>query len=150
MRANLLISTSIGVVALLALLSTIGWDERAALFPRTIAVVMLLVVIAETVRTLTGPPVPIRARGEDDVDSTAAGRRAAAFVGWLLAFLAAIWVIGFQLGLTVAAIAYLRFAAAEGWRETAVVSAVIFATVRTMEDLLHIPFAPGLVTTLLR
>jgi hypothetical protein len=155
-----LIAAGIAFVATLALVTSLGWDERARLFPQTIAIALLVLAVAEGISSARASRAP---RGDDgpatqemapkatpEVAPEIATRREAVFVAWLLVFLVAIWLIGFELGFALGTVAYLRITAREGWRATVLLAAATFGAVWALENVLHVSFAPGLLLDLPR
>jgi hypothetical protein len=72
-----------------------------------------------------------------------ARRRAYAIVGWLLGFLAAIWMLGFPAGGTLGTLAYLKLAAGERWPISVAISAGTAVFFWLMINFLNTPFPRG-------
>jgi hypothetical protein len=70
-------------------------------------------------------------------------RRAYSIVGWLLGFLAAIWMLGFPAGGTLGTLAYLKLAAGEGWPISVAISAGTAVFFWLMINFLNTPFPRG-------
>lgn len=70
-------------------------------------------------------------------------RRTAAIIGWILGFAATIWLAGFQIGVALATLLYLR-SAGEGWLAAGGVTAGVLAAVVLVFDCgMHVFFAEG-------
>jgi hypothetical protein len=139
---------------------------QARLFPVVIGVTGLLLtavyLVAELVRVrrlgrLALEPAP--ASSLDTADDELAGeavpaavrrRRTYAILGWILGFTLAAWLLGFIVAVPLVTLAYLRFGARESWRLSAayaVASGLLFYGL--FDQVVHIPFEPGLLLSLL-
>lgn len=73
-------------------------------------------------------------------------RRTAKIFGWIFGYLAAIWLLGFSVGLTLCAFLQLKLDGRENWPITLVLTSFAGAlTYGFFERLLHIPFPRGLL-----
>lgn len=78
-----------------------------------------------------------------DADPAEERRRTAVIIGWVLGFAAAIWLAGFQIGVALATLLYLR-SAGEGWLAAGGVTAGVLAAVVLVFDCgMHVFFAEG-------
>jgi putative tricarboxylic transport membrane protein len=124
------------------------WEIKARLFPWVIGIpllgmlaVLLAVQLARHLRDadLSG--------GGIAMDATAR-RRAYAIIGWLLGFLAAIWVLGFPIGGTLGTLAFLKFGAREKWPISLAISAGTAIFFVLMINGLNTPFPKGTLVEL--
>ena len=127
------------------------WELKARLFPWAIGIPVLALLVALLVRQLTilmnksplhsaEAPSP----GESDpVQAAVARRRTYSIVGWLLGFLAAIWLLGFPVGATLGTLAFLKLSAGEKWPMTLAISAGTAAFFVIMIQGLNTPFPRG-------
>ncbi len=154
-RAELLFCAFIVAVLAGALWVSLGWSQRAGLFPWVVLVPTLLLAVWQLVddaRGKTAPPATVVGdEGEAEALDTAAlsatmGRRGAAVVAWILGFFAAIVLVGFAIGGGIGSLLYLRLMAGERWR---VAIAYGLATALLLEvvfrGLIGIPFPAGVV-----
>jgi hypothetical protein len=137
----------------LALLAAVGaavytarlWEIKARLFPWAIGIPLLVMLVAITLFQIAAlrrgtdtrkapeassslAPAEESAETEAEREASAAEarlerRRGLQIVGWLLGFLAAIWVLGFTIGGTLCSLAYLKLAAKERWPISLAISA---------------------------
>jgi hypothetical protein len=119
------------------------WEIKARLFPWVIGIpllgmlaVLLAVQLARHLRDAdpSGGGLPTDA---------AARRRAYAIIGWLLGFLAAIWVLGFPVGGTLGTLVFLKFGAHEKWPISLAISAGTAIFFVLMINGLNTPFPRG-------
>ncbi|HEY0580951.1 MAG TPA: tripartite tricarboxylate transporter TctB family protein [Chloroflexota bacterium] len=132
------------------------WDLQARLFPWAIGIPLAVLLVIEAVRSLRQPKLAAAVSGgatatseedagELDLSTPEARRRFALICGWLLGFAVSIWLLGFPVGGTLAAAAYLRLTAREGWLATALLCVGIAAFFYLGMEFLKVPFPPGLL-----
>lgn len=139
----------------LALAAAFAWavyqarvfPEGARLFPLAIALPALALAVLQaalSLRARASAPAEERAADEDALQGAVRARRTAEISAWILGILAAVFLFGFLLAVPLAAIAYLRIAAREGWFASVTVAALCWALVFGVFDrLLHVPLPPG-------
>ena len=132
-----------------ATVTALALPEGAKLFPLAIAIPSLVLAVLLAVISLRsrGTTVPSKPPDPDDdptltpEDQT---RRTAEIALWFLGIFAAVYLLGFLVAIPVSAIAYLRFAAREGWVPSAAVAALCWLVVFGVFDrLLHVPLPAG-------
>ena len=123
-----------------------GWSEGARLFPLAIAlpaVALALLQAALSLRARASVPVE-DAADEDALQGAVRARRTAEIGAWILGIFAAVFLLGFQLAVPLAALAYLRLAARESWLASGAVAALCWGLVYGVFDrLLHVPLPVG-------
>jgi hypothetical protein len=154
-RSELLFCFVIVVVLGAALWASLGWNQRAGLFPWIVLVPTIALALWQLVddaRGKTTPPtVVVGEQGEaaaldTELTSGEMARRGAGVVGWILGFFAAIWLLGWAIGGGVASAAYLRFAAHERWRVSIVYGVIAFLLLDIVfRQMLLIPFTVGTI-----
>ena len=123
-----------------------GFGLRAGLFPWAIGIPMLalaLVLLALQVAGRERVPAPGWAPPGPEIAPPEVARRTAVILGWIVGYLAAIWLLGFVIGGTLCTF-LLLVGSRERWpvalAETAAVGALVYLVfVRA----LHVPFPPG-------
>lgn len=136
------------------------FPEGARLFPLAIALPALALALLQaalSVRARASAPaeevadmadVPDIA-GEDTLEGPERARRTAEITAWILGVFAAVFLLGFLLAVPLAAVAYLRIAAREGWLPSVAVAGLCWALVFGVFDrLLHVPLPPGVLLRL--
>ncbi len=136
------------------------FPEGARLFPLAIALPALALALLQaalSVRARASVPaeevadmadVPDIA-GEETLGGAERARRTAEITAWILGVFAAVFLLGFLLAVPLAAVAYLRVAAREGWLASIAVAALCWGLVFGVFDrLLHVPLPPGVLLRL--
>lgn len=139
-----------------ALYASWGWPFRTALFPRIIAlpiVVLALIELALSVwgneRERDGHAVDFQLT--DTIEPALARKRTLAIVIWTLGFLVLIVLVGFPLAVPIFVFAYLKVAGRESWMLTIVLTAISWLSMEGLFNrLLHLPFPEGLIFGLWR
>jgi len=150
LKPESLFSLMIAAAAAAALVLTQPWGIKTALYPRTIAVPLLVLALAEFVFSLRERPA---ARGQamdfklsEDVEPGIALRRTLGIVAWILGFFAAIVLLGFPIAVPLFVFTYLRGVAKAPWVLTLVLVAVAWVIFNGLfVRLLHLPFPTGLL-----
>ena len=144
---------SLGVILLAAwaLVLTGAWPAKAALFPRVVAIPLLILAVAEFLLSLTheeqteGRTVT---QGVDfrlsEVDPSVALPRTASIFAWILGFFVAIVLIGFPRGIPLFVFLYLKIEAKEGWPLSLILTGAAWGLFYLLfVRLLPLPFSPG-------
>jgi hypothetical protein len=143
------LSLAIACLAGYALYASWSWPFRTALFPRIIALSILLLALIELALSVW------RIEGEreghavdfqftDTVEPALARKRTITIIIWTLGFLVLILLIGFPLAVPIFVLAYLRIAGREPWTLAIVLTALSWVFMEGLFNrFLHIPFAEG-------
>jgi hypothetical protein len=134
-----------------ATVEALGFPEGAKLFPAAIAIpslvlAVLLAVISLRSRAERAPDAPRTSEMASDVALAPEERtrRTGEIAAWFLGIFAAVYLLGFLIAIPVSAVAYLRFAAREGWIPSAGIAALCWSLVFGVFDrLLHVPLPAG-------
>ena len=144
-RASLALAALIMLVSGYGIVTAWAWPTKAALFPLAIGIPLFCMAAAEALWVLFG-----RAGSTDEVRdfqlSLGKGsmRRTAIAIGWILAFFAAIVLLGFPIAVPLFVLLYLKVQGKESWALTIVFSLAIWAVFYGLFDrLLHLPFHTG-------
>ena len=135
-------------VAGYALYASLGWPFRTALFPRVIAVPILILALTEWALSIWGKEEVREGHAvdfqlTDTVEPALARKRTAAIVLWTLGFLALILLVGFPLAVPIFVFAYLS-AGREPWALTIVLTAFAWLIMEGLFNrFLHLPFSEG-------
>ena len=146
MPRNAAIGLSIGVLLVsgYAVFAATGWPWKAALFPLAVGIPLFCLAATELLWALFGA-----AQEQEAMElalSTGAGarRRVALAAAWMLAFFAAIVLLGFMTAVPLFLFVYLKLQAREGWALSIGLTAGVFALFYGLFDaLLHLPFPAG-------
>jgi hypothetical protein len=129
-----------------AAVTALGYPEEARLLPLAVALPGLLLALVQVALSLR-PPARVDAVPADELESLSPAertRRTAEIAGWILGIFAAVYLVGFQIAVPLAAIAYLRVMARESWLLSVVVAAMCWGLVFGIFDrVLHVPLPTG-------
>ena len=134
-----MIMSGYGVIAATA------WPWKAALFPLAIGIPLFCLAATEALWTLFGSAAADgEAKDFQLTTSKDSARRTAVAVGWMLAFFAAIVLLGFTIAVPLFVLLYLRVQGGEGWPLTIVMTLAVWGVFYGLFDyLLHLPFPTG-------
>jgi putative tricarboxylic transport membrane protein len=144
-KASLALSALIMIVSGYGIIAATAWPWKAALFPLVIGIPLFALAAAEALWTLFGTdPASDEARdfqlsiGKDSL------RRTLTAAGWILAFFAAIVLLGFPLAIPLFVFLYLKLQGREGWGISIAITLGTWAVFYGLFDLLlHLPFPAG-------
>jgi len=144
-RASLVLSGAILLLALLAVVTALPWPLKAKLFPLVVCVPLLLPRSGGT-GALAARKRKRRRRKASEVPADVAARRTLLAVAWIVAFFAAIVLLGFPVAVPAFVFLYLTLQGRERWLFSAIFAAVVWALFYGLFDaLLHLPFPSGLI-----
>lgn len=128
-----------------AVFAATAWPWKAALFPLVIGIPLFCLAATELLWAWFG------AEEKPEATETVGQRGAARAAGWMLAFFAAIALLGFPLAVPLFVFLYLRWQGGEGWTLSIVLTVAVFAVFYGLFDaLLHLPFPAGWLWDLLK
>lgn len=142
------IALGVGAVVLFggAVATALTWSRETAMFPLVIGIaglgLSLWAVINDIVRSRTGADESTPLSPQDKT-------RARTSFAWIGAFFAAVLLIGFQWGLSLAALAYYRIEAKTGWTAALCAAAICGGFLYGAEHVLHIALFGGLLAALI-
>lgn len=150
------LSLAAAAIAGYALYASWGWPFRTALFPRVIAVPILLLALTEWVLSVRGGEEERQGHAvdfqlTDTVEPALAGKRTIAILAWIVGFLVLIFLTGFLLAVPLFVLVYLKVAGREPWPLTIALTAVAWLFMEGLFNrFLHLPFPEGLIFSLWR
>jgi hypothetical protein len=150
------LSLATACVAGYALYASWSWPFRTALFPRVIALPILLLALIELALSVWGSEKErdghaVDFQLTDTVEPALARKRTIAIIMWTLGFLALIVLVGFPLAVPIFVFAYLKIAGQEPWTLTIALTTISWLAMDGLFNrLLHLPFPEGLVFALWR
>jgi len=155
LNLHFFLALGVALFAGYALYSAMDWPFRTALFPRLIAVPLLLLALVEMGWSALGAEKQREGHAVDfelttEIDSVAARRRTLTIVAWIFGFFILILLVGFPAGVPLFVFLYLKFAGKEGWGLALVLTVLSWLLMTGLFDwLLHIPFPDGWIQSLL-
>ena len=133
-----LFSVALAVVAAYAVYTALRWPPKAALFPLTMGIPLLVLAAAQTVIELRDPPAPGSPAG--------ALRRALAVFAWMAMFIALVLLAGFPIAVPVFVFLYLAMQSREKLGLSIALAAAAWGAFHLLfVRLLHFPFDDGLI-----
>lgn len=137
-----LFSAAIVLVAGWALLETRGWGIKAALYPRFVAIPLLLLAVAESVFSLRSA----RRSAESSAEANDDTRKTAAIAAWIIGLFGAVILLGFQTAVPLFVLGYLRAQGREGWVISVVLAFLAGLVFHLLfVSLLHLPLPAGVL-----
>lgn len=132
-----LFSLGLAVLAAYAVYTALRWPAKAALFPLTMGIPLLVLAVAQTIVELRDKPTP-----------GGAMRPVLAVFGWMAAFIALVLLAGFPIAVPLFVFFYLVLESHERWVLSVVLAAAAWGAFHLLfERLLHFPFDTGLIRT---
>ena len=143
------LSLATACVAVYALYASWSWPFRTALFPRVIALPILVLALIELALSVwsgagerEGHAVDFQFT--DTVEPALASKRTMAIIVWTVGFLVLILLVGFPLAVPIFVFAYLKIPGREPWTLTIALTAISWLSMEGLFNrLLHLPFPEG-------
>lgn len=133
-----LFSAALAVAAAYAVYAALRWPPKAALFPLTMGIPLLVLALAQVFIDLRDPPPAAPA---------AAGRRSFAVFAWMATFIILVLLAGFPIAVPLFVFFYLVMESREKLGLSIVLAAAAWGVFHLLfERLLHFPFEDGLIT----
>jgi len=147
MKGALIISVSMIAIVAAAVWEARDWDVTTKLFPWVIGFPLLGLLGLQLFFDLSAlrgdhPDEPQVRTGEE-------WRRGISTVGWLLAFVGAVWFFGFGIGGPLATLSYLKLCAGEKWPISLIITISVGIMLWILAEFLYIPFPRGLLFKLM-
>ena len=140
---------------IVAVLAAALWESRdfgfrAGLFPWAIGIPVLALAAIHLILQLAGReklPESGPAESGSSLPPGVTARRTADIFGWIVGYLAVIWLLGFTLGGTLCTLLALKLGGRERWPITLAMTAGVAALIYfVFERGLNVPFPPGAIT----
>jgi hypothetical protein len=143
----------VALVLAAALWQSRDFGPRAGLFPWVIGIPVLALALLQLVLELAGKvrrPALGLGEPEHDLPAPEVQRRTASILGWIVGYLAAIWLLGFTVGGTLCTFLLLKVGSREPWPISAAMTAGVAAFIYgVFERGLKVPFPPGQLFSML-
>lgn len=139
-----------------ALYASLSWPLRAALFPRVIALPLLVLSVIEMLLSVLGPEKKKEGHAVDfelatDIDPVLARKRTAGMFLWTIGLMVLILSVGFTIAVPLFVFLYMRLAGGEKWGLTLVLTILSWLFIEGLFNrLLHVPLPEGWLFTLWR
>ena len=138
-------------VAAYAINSALHWPFKAALFPMSVSIPLLILAAVQLFQLLFGKAETAYGAAVDldfssDVPPEIERRRVLVTFAWIVGFIAAVYLIGFPLSVPVFMLLYLRYQSDLGWVPSIGLAAITWAMFYGLfEWMVHIQFEPGVI-----
>jgi hypothetical protein len=137
-NASVGLSIAVMVASGYAVFAATAWPWKAALFPLVIGIPLFCLATTELLWALFGM------EEKREATDTGAQRRVARVAAWMIAFFAAIALLGFPVAVPLFVFLYLKLQGGEAWVMSIGLTAGVFAVFYGLFDaLLHLPFPAG-------
>jgi hypothetical protein len=134
-------SLALAVVAAYAVYAALRWPPKAALFPLTMGIPLLVLALAQTLVELRNPA--------SSAESPGARTRTFVVFAWMATFIVLILLVGFPIAVPIFVFSYLVMESREGWVLSIALAAAAWGAFHLLfERLLHFPFDEGLIRSL--
>ena len=150
-KGRLLFCIFLIAVAAYAIQSALRWPFKAALFPLTVSVPLLILASVQLLQLLFGKAETNEGAAVDldfsiDVPPAVARRRVIVTFSWIAGFIAAVYLVGFPLTVPLFMLFYLRYQSDVGWLQAAGLAAITSLIFYALfQWLVHIQFEAGLI-----
>jgi tripartite tricarboxylate transporter TctB family protein len=140
-------------VASYAIFTATGWSFKTKLFPLSVSIPLLILATAQLLLMILGKEETSEGAAMDvdfssDVPPEIARRRVFGIFGWIVAFIALVYLLGFPLTVPLFIFLYLKFQSDVGWLATIVITAVTWGCFYLLfQSLVHIQFETGAIQT---
>jgi uncharacterized membrane protein YGL010W len=132
-----LFSLGLAVLAAYAVYAALRWPPKAALFPLTMGIPLLVLALAQTI-------VEVREKSPSGGEL----RPVLALFAWMGVFIGLVLLAGFPIAVPLFVFFYLMVESREGLALSAVLAAAAWGAFHLLfERLLHFPFDDGLIRT---
>lgn len=130
-------SLALALIAAYAVYYALRWPPKAAFFPLTMGIPLLVLAVAQTLIELRDPPAE-RAPG--------AARRTFAVFVWMTTFITLVLFAGFPVAVPVFVLSYLVIESRERWILSLALAGAAWGAFHLLfERVLHFPFEAGLI-----
>lgn len=135
-----LFSLALAAMAGYAVIAALAWPFKAALFPLTMGIPLVLLSLVQLVLDLRDLEQPAES------DSHIARRRTLAVFAWMAAFIVLVLLFGFPITVPLFVFSYLVVQSRAGWGLSIALTAAAWGFFHVVfERLLHFPFDAGLI-----
>jgi len=137
------------VVAVIAIYLALDWPFKAALFPLSVSIPLLLLAGIQLVLLLVGKEETIESSAVDlefssDVPPAIERQRVISAFAWITGFIFCVYLIGFPLAVPLFIFLYLRFESGVGLLATIATTVITWAVFYALfQQLVHLQFEQG-------
>jgi|SRR5262249_3727683 len=152
-KGNLLFCIFLIAVSAYAVLTATGWSFKTKLFPMAVGIPLLILLVIQLLLMLGGKEQTGES-GAMDIDFTlevppeVARQRVFGMFGWIVGFIASVYLLGFPLTVPLFIFVYMKFQSNIGWLTTIAFTMVTWGCFYLLfQSLVHIQFEAGAIQT---
>jgi Tripartite tricarboxylate transporter TctB family len=140
-------------VASYAIFAATGWSFKTKLFPLAVSIPLLVLATVQFLLMIlgkeeTGEGAAMDVDFSTDIAPEVVRHRVLSIFGWIIAFIALVYLIGFPLTVPLFIFLYLKFQSEVGWLGTVVITAATWGCFYLLfQSLVHIQFESGAIQT---
>jgi hypothetical protein len=152
-KGGILFCVFLITVAVYAIFASIGWSFKAKLFPLSISIPLLMLATVQLLLILFGREETNEGGAMDvefstDVEPEIVRRRVFGIFGWIIAFIALVYLLGFPVTVPLFIFLYLKFQSEVTWLWAIVVTGITWGGFYMLfQSLVHIQFETGAIQT---
>jgi hypothetical protein len=150
-KGSVLFCVFLIAVAGFAILAALGWKFKAALFPMSVSVPLLILATVQLLLVIFGKPETTADAAMDldfstDVPAEIARRRVIGSFSWIVAFILLVYLLGFPLTVPLFIFLYLKFQSDVSWPYSIALTAITWGLFYGLfQWLVHIQFESGAI-----
>jgi hypothetical protein len=140
-------------VAAYAIHTALGWTFKAALFPLSVSIPLLVLAVIQLLQVIsakgdTNEGAAVDIDFSNDVPAEVARRRVISTFAWIAAFIISVYLVGFPLTVPLFIFIYLKFQSDIAWLHTVAATAITWGSFYFLfQRLVHIQFEAGAIQT---
>lgn len=140
-------------IAAYAIVAATGWSFKTKLFPLAVSIPLVTLLVIQLLLMIGGKEKTGESAAMDidfsiEVPPEVARRRVCGIFGWIVAFIALVYLLGFPLTVPLFIFLYLKFQSNIGWLTTIAITVVTWGCFYLLfQSLVHIQFEPGAIQT---
>ena len=150
-KGQVLFSLCLIAVAAYAIHSALPWTFKAALFPLSVSIPLIILAAAQLLwdlfgraETANGPALDMEFA--DNVTPDVARHRATTIFLWVAGFILLVFLLGFPIAVPIFILSYLRLQSKVGWWQSISLTAAAWGFFYgVFQRLIQLPFEAGLV-----
>ncbi|HEX5608308.1 MAG TPA: tripartite tricarboxylate transporter TctB family protein [Candidatus Binatia bacterium] len=140
-------------IAAYATFAATGWSFKTKLFPLAVSIPLLTLLVIQLLLMIGGKERTGESAAMDidfsiEVPPEVARRRVFGIFGWIVGFIALVYLLGFPLTVPLFIFIYLKFQSNIGWLSTIAITVVTWGCFYLLfQSLVHIQFEAGAIPT---
>ncbi len=152
-KGNLIFCIFLIAISAYAVLTATGWSFKTKLFPMAVGIPLLTLLVIQLL-LMVGGKEQTDESGAMDIDFTievppdVARQRVFGMFGWIVGFIASVYLLGFPLTVPLFIFLYLKLQSKIGWLTTIAMTIITWGCFYLLfQSLVHIQFESGAIQT---